>query len=184
MSVDNNGTLITLPSAPAGGVSSLNGTITFGIGTQSNNSLGSASVYTTSGSGSANGPGLLTVTYNGQTLDQSFIDSGSAAYFFVDAAIPACSDPNYTAYYCPSSLQQLPITVVGANGKSTALNIPLDNAQPMLSSTFSVLPNIGANPNVLAGAQTYPNSFDLGLPFFYGRTIYTCLLYTSDAADE
>ncbi|MGH9359176.1 MAG: DUF3443 family protein, partial [Terriglobia bacterium] len=48
---DNNGVLISLPSIPAGGAPTVSGSLIFGIGTQSDNALGSASVYTTDGNG-------------------------------------------------------------------------------------------------------------------------------------
>ena len=43
---DDNGVLIQLPSVPNGGSAPpLNGSLIFGIGTESNNALGSATVY-------------------------------------------------------------------------------------------------------------------------------------------
>ena len=43
---DNNGVVIQLPAVPAGGAVSVTGSLIFGIGTQSNNALGSAKVLT------------------------------------------------------------------------------------------------------------------------------------------
>ncbi len=43
---DNNGTIISLPGVPSSGATQVNGTLTFGIGTQANNSVGSATVIT------------------------------------------------------------------------------------------------------------------------------------------
>src|SRR5208337_2913702 len=54
-SLDNNGVLIFLPAVPAGGVSTVNGSLIFGIGTQSNNALQSATVYTVPDSGANRG---------------------------------------------------------------------------------------------------------------------------------
>jgi len=73
MSVDNNGTVMSLASAPSSGALTGTGTLFFGIGTQTNNGLGSATVYTTTTSTSFNGPGLITATYKGQSLPESFL---------------------------------------------------------------------------------------------------------------
>src|SRR5580704_1579006 len=42
---DNNGVIIELPTVPAGGSSTVTGALVFGIGTESNNALGSATTY-------------------------------------------------------------------------------------------------------------------------------------------
>ena len=76
MSVDNNGTILSLPAVASSGQTSASGTLIFGIGTQTNNALGAATVLTTTGSSDANGAGLVTVSYNGQSLPESFLDSG------------------------------------------------------------------------------------------------------------
>jgi len=175
MSVDNNGTIISLPAPPAAGEASLAGTLYFGIGTQTNNALGAATVLTVTTSASANGPGLFTAIYSGQTLNESFLDSGSTTYFFVDNTITACSGADFVGYYCPASPLSLNPTLQGLNGASVAGPITLNNAQTLLSTNFSALPGLGANPNVVTGLMAYPNSFDFGLPFFFGRKIYTAL---------
>ena len=86
-SSDNNGLSISMPSVPPTEVGALteSGTLTFGIGTQSNNALGNAKVYTTDGFGN------FTTNYSGSSYgtngvpnSQSFIDSGSGAMFFLD----------------------------------------------------------------------------------------------------
>jgi hypothetical protein len=59
---DNNGVMIQLPSVATGGTASLTGALVFGIGTQSDNALGSAKVYTTDGAGN------FTTVFNGQSL--------------------------------------------------------------------------------------------------------------------
>ncbi len=91
LSLDNNGVLIFLPSVPAGGVGTVNGSLIFGIGTQSNNALQSASVYTVPVS--PPNAGNITTTFNGVAYPSSFIDSGSNGIFFLDSAttgIPTC----------------------------------------------------------------------------------------------
>jgi len=175
MSVDNNGVIISLPASSAAGQASLTGTLYFGIGTQTNNALGAATVLTTTTSSSPNGAGLFTATYGGQSLDQSFLDSGSTTYLFVDNSIALCTGSGFKGYYCPASPLALSPTLQGLSGATASGAFTLNNAQTLLSTSFSVLPGLGANPNAVSGLMAYPASFDFGLPFFYGRKIYTAL---------
>lgn len=71
---DNNGVIVELP-AVSGAEASVNGSLIFGIGTQSNNGLGGATVFGTDSFGN------FTTTYKG-TVYPSFLDSGSNAIFF------------------------------------------------------------------------------------------------------
>jgi hypothetical protein len=179
MSVDNNGTIITLPSAPTAGEASMTGTIYFGIGTQTNNTLGSQTVLSVTTSSNPNGSGLLNAVYNSQTLNESFVDSGSNSYLFINNSIPICSGGEFagTGYYCPTS----PVSIVatlegeGANSNTGSGSFTLYNAQTQLSTTNAVVPGIAANPNDIPKLQDYQNSFDFGLPFFYGRSVYTAI---------
>ena len=98
--VDNNGVAVVLPQVPVGGAESLSGTLIFGIGTQSNNQLGTATVFTTDGSGN------FTTVYKGTTFSFSFLDSGSNGIFFDDPTIPVC-----TGFYCPPA----PLTLSAIN---------------------------------------------------------------------
>ncbi len=175
MSVDNNGTIISLPAAPNAGQATMTGTLYFGIGTQTNNSLGSATVLVTTSSSSSVGPGLLTATYNGASLNESYLDSGSDAYFFVDRTITTCSQNGLKGFYCPTSSETLSPTIMGQNSTSASATFTLNNAQSLVSTNYAVLPGIGVNPNVANSQSAYPSSFDFGLPFFYGRTVYIAI---------
>jgi Protein of unknown function (DUF3443) len=172
---DNNGTVISLPSVPPGGVKVLTGTLYFGIGTQTNNGLGAATVLPTTTSTSSHGPGLITVNYNNQSLPLSYIDSGSSDLFFVDTAIPACTDKSLPGYYCPPSPVSLALTLRGQNGASTSLLQTLNSAQILLNTSSSAIPGTGYNPTTNQNFQMLPSSFDLGIPFFYGRAVYTAI---------
>jgi hypothetical protein len=83
-SQDNNGVLISLPSVASGGASTASGSLIFGIGTQSNNALGSAQVY------AVTDQAYFTTTYNGTQYSDSFIDSGSNADYFLDSRVRNC----------------------------------------------------------------------------------------------
>ncbi len=171
MAVNNNGSIISLPAVPDSGARTLAGTLYFGIGTQTNNALGSATVVATSTS--ANGSaGLFTVVYKAASLTNSFIDSGSNSHFFTDAAIPGCTDTNLKGYYCPPTPLSLALVVQGRNGANVSVALPLFDAKPLLLGPNAAVPGIGADPSATASLKPVPRSFDLGLPFFFGRNVY------------
>ena len=163
-SSDNNGVIIELPAA-ATPEATLSGSLVFGIGTQSNNGLGSATVYPTDNSFS------FVTTYNNQAYPQSFIDSGSNGLFFLNQSIdgiPTCTDAPF--FYCPTSTKNLSAVNQGAGGVgSGTVNFSVGNADAMFNSNASatVFGQL-AGPNSLSG-------FDWGLPFFYGRNVYTAI---------
>jgi len=165
---DNNGAIIVLPSVAADGAASVAGSLIFGIDTESNNQMGAVTVLSLD----ATSGGYLTTVFNGQTLNLSFIDSGSSAIFFNDASIEQCSSAGFTGLYCPASPQSFNASLQGqdANGVSTGTSIPESftvasaEAQAKAEPTFVAFPELG-------GIFGTPGSFDWGLPFFYGRRI-------------
>jgi hypothetical protein len=176
MSVDNNGSSLVLPAVPSGGESTITGTLYFGIGTQTNNGLGTAKIYTTTGSNSPYGPGLITVDYKGYALTESFIDSGSSLYFFEDSTITPCpTSGGFDGLYCPSSGLSLSPAIVGQNGSQVSAPFTLYNAQTQFSTGDAAVPGVGGNPAVIFPNVDLSDSFDYGLPFFYGRTVYTAI---------
>lgn len=161
---DNNGVIIELPavSSPEATVS---GSLVFGIGTQSNNSLNGATVYT------ANPTNLnFTTAFNGVSYaNEGFLDSGSNGYFFPDSNIAACpSTTGANGFYCPSGTVNLSATNKGSNGASGTVNFSVADAE----SLFSNDPNDAAYPDLGGPASGY---FDWGLPFFYGRNVFTSI---------
>lgn len=153
---DNNGIIIQLPSVPASGSSSVNGWMIFGIDTRDNNARGSATMLT------LDSGAYLNTTYKNKTYAQSFVDSGSNGLFFPDT-IAKCSSTDPLSFYCPSSTLNLSATMSGQNGTSAIVNFSVANANA-LNSSFNAFIN-------LAGTATA--SFDWGLPFFFGRKVYT-----------
>ena len=106
------------------------------------------------------------MTYNGQALANSFIDSGSNGIFFSDSNIAKCTT-TLTDFYCPANTLTLGLSIQGMNGiMANNLTFDVGNAQTMLSAnpTFNAFPQLaGSNPNV--------GSFDYGLAFFYGKRV-------------
>ncbi len=177
---DNNGVIIELPAVPTAGATTLTGSLIFGIDTESNNALGGAQVFTIS-----DDFGYLSTTYNGTTLTNSFIDSGSNAFYFDDSSITLCptgSNAPASGFYCPTSTLSLTATIVGTNSVSDAVSFSLVNAQNLLeTSSVPTASDIGA-PNMSTTNFNGSLAFDWGLPFFYGRTVYTAIAGANTSA--
>jgi hypothetical protein len=171
---DNNGVILSLPSVAQPGVPALTGTVTFGIGTQSDNTLTATNVLPVTTSSSRLGPAVLTASYNGEQLTQSFLDSGSGDYFFIDASLNPCTESDLIAFYCPSSPMLLSPVLTATNGATASgaftLYSPLN-----LADTSVAAPGLGINPTLVTPPLPFANSFDFGIPFFFGRTVYTAI---------
>ncbi len=156
---DNNGVIVQMPPVSNTGSPSATGTLVFGIGTQSNNALAASQTFTTDAFGDMNNS-----VYNGTTV-QAFFDSGSNAYFFADSSLALCGT-NYPGFYCPSSAQTRSITLAGQNSTTASVSIGILSAATLFGSTSNYA------FNDLAGQIGGSSSFDIGLPFFYGRHVY------------
>jgi len=167
---DNNGVILQLPAIPVGGQTTDTGYLVFGIGTESNNALGNATVLTTSSSG------YITTMFNGQTLSSSFLDSGSNGLFFADSAIPICSGGSSSGvanFYCPTnSPLSLMATNQGQNGNTTPVSFEIVNLNDLNQTYFAV--NVGGPITGITGLGV-SDFFDFGVPFFYGRTVFTAI---------
>lgn len=171
--LDNNGVILELP-AVSGAAATVDGSMIFGIGTQSNNHLGSATVLTLDSSDN------FATLFSGQNLTASFIDSGSNGLFFPNGievgfpsnTIPTCASPEQ-AFFCPASLANF-----SATNQSSLVNFSVDNATNLFSqnpadAAFSTL-----GGSLGSGGCTGGNgacTFDWGLPFFYGRNVFTAI---------
>lgn len=175
MTIDNNGSILILPSVPASGQRTASGTLYFGIGTQTNNGLGTAVPLLTSNSGDRRGEGLVTITHKGRVFDTSFIDSGSTAYFFPDASIAACTYANASGFYCPTSPLALSPTIQAISGATISAAFTLGNAQDLFASGNAALPGLGADPGVIDETMDIADSFDLGLPGFFGHSVFVAI---------
>jgi hypothetical protein len=158
---DNNGVVLTFPSVGASGATRLTGTLTFGIGTQANNALGSAARFHTDTRGN------FTTVYNGKHLAASFIDSGSNGLYFNDPAIPACTRSD--GFYCPPSPLTLTATMQGyGDGASIPITFTLQNIDTLPGDAVTGWVG-GTNGSSTDAGQ---NAFDWGLPFFFGRKVF------------
>jgi hypothetical protein len=153
---DNNGVVIELPGVPGNGASAVTGTLTFGIGSQSNNALGAATVLAANSSS-----GYVTTDIGGNQYGASFIDSGSNGVFFPSATLVRCG-----AWYCPATPQVFAATIRSPAGARSAVSFTVAQATSLFGSGNSAFDN-------LAGPSG--NYVDWGLPFFFGRRIFTAI---------
>jgi hypothetical protein len=168
---DNDGSIIDLPSVAAPGTTTLTGSLIFGIDTQPNNASGSETIL-----GVDLSYGDFTTVFNSQTLTRSFLDSGTNGIFFDYAALTVCSDPNFKGFYCPALPTSIAATLTGTNNTSITESFTVDNAQTLATNnpTFSVLPTLAGTFSTSTSSNT-SNTFDWGLPFYYGRRVFTAV---------
>jgi hypothetical protein len=113
--------------------------------------------------------GEFITVFNGKTYSDSFIDSGSNGLFFDASSIKTCTI-NSEVWFCPTSIQSLSATTEGyAGSPSGMVSFQIGNASPLLSSSNNVFIELGAP--YTSGNTSY-TSFDWGLPFFLGRSVY------------
>ena len=162
---DNNGVIVELPPVGASGAATATGVLVFGIGTASNNGLGSAQVF-----GADSITGNITTSFQGNSYDNSFFDSGSNSLFFT-ASIATCADSS--TFYCPSSTQALTAMIEGTNGVNATLNFSVANTDTLTQSgNYAFDDQAGTAGTYFASNAT----FDWGLPAFYGRNVFTAMV--------
>jgi len=162
-SQDDNGVLISLPGVPPGGLPVATGSLAFGVGTQSNNALGSAQIYTVHSSAD------FTTTYNGVQYTNSYIDSGSNVLYFLDSATLGnieCTDA--PGFYCPAATLNFTVTNTGTNGTTGQVTFSIANADYLFSTGNAVFNNLGGD----SGTSPSTDYFDFGIPFFLGRNVF------------
>jgi uncharacterized protein DUF3443 len=164
--VDNNGVVVSLPAIPAGGAQSTAGTILFGIGTQNNNHPGSVKTYIEDSS--SDNFGNLNTTFNTVTAS-GFFDTGSNGYFF-NSSLAECADGS--GFFCPATTQSESAVNAGVTGSvSGTVDFQVANADTLLNSNNAAFDDLGGTND---GGSTF-NSFDWGLPFFFGRTVFIAI---------
>jgi hypothetical protein len=157
---DNNGTIIRLPALPPGGKESVAGELVFGVGTRQNNMLAADAVILPLDSN-----GGFTTVYQGRTLTDSAIDSGTDMYRFPDATIPTDA---YGNHYTPLNTLNLSATLKPSSGASagTIVTFSIANSTSLLANNYGAYDSLGG---------TDSSYFLWGLPFFFGRSVATVL---------
>jgi hypothetical protein len=149
---DNNGLAITLPAIPLGGVGTVTGSMVFGVNTRDNNQQGTLPVY------QADNAGNVRTTYKG-TTGRAFIDSGSNGIFFSDSTIARCGN----GFFCPPAALSLTATISGIDGVSSSVPFKVESARVITNGT--AVAHLGGDLGLV-------DTFDWGLPFFFGRTVF------------
>lgn len=167
---DNNGVILELPTlADAGALSVTNGALVFGIDTQSNNMSSGTTVLTTDTQ-----VGYIKTVYKGKTYASSYIDSGSNLLYFNDSTLTTCTVGSGTnnTFFCPATETTLSATNEGANNAQSNVTFKVANAK----TQFTVNPSFTAFNNIAAPALSgQSDTFDFGLPFYYGRNVFTAI---------
>ena len=171
--IDNNGTVVTLPALPDLGAGVAKGRLVFGIGTQTNNQIPPSATMLFVDANPASVNYLYFTTRSGPaSYVESYIDSGSNALFFDDAAIPMnCQSSTSTVggWYCPSSVVRRTASIVDAFGATASADYSIANADVLFNSSSVAFGSLGGS------AGQGANAFVWGLPFFYGRSVFTSI---------
>jgi len=159
---DNNGVIVELPAVVAAGATTVSGSLVFGIGTRTNNALGTATVLPEDPA-----TGFITGTYKGTAYIDGYLDSGSNGNFFTDISLTQCTTS--TGFYCPASTMSESATLQGTTTTTLMANFDVANAETLFSTlSYTAFSNIG-------GTNPDTKGFDLGLPFFYGHNVFTAI---------
>jgi hypothetical protein len=174
--VDNNGTIVALPALPPLGAQAITGRLVFGIGTRSNNQLpATPSIVFVDANPSDAAYLYFSTTVGATTYTDSYIDSGSNALFFDDASVSQTCQSNSGsasgtgAWYCPSSALQRTATLTDARGDTTSVAYTVASADALFNTSGIGFDDLGGT--LAPGSR----SFVWGLPFFYGRSVYTSI---------
>jgi hypothetical protein len=84
--------------------------------------------------------------------------------FFNDSSIAGCTG-NLAGFYCPASDVPLGATLTGVDGATGNVSFTVANAQTLFNTGNLAFDDLGGDFG--SGA-----ALDLGLPFFYGKSVY------------
>ena len=163
---DNNGLAIQMNSVPSAGAATATGKMIFGLGTRSNNQFPILQVLATTSQGYLSGVLSSNSTLASGSFPSTFLDTGSNGIFF-DSYLSNCGYPNDSGFYCPISdvVFNVVLAGAGAGAAQSKAGFTLANAAGLfLQKGNAALPTLGGSLN----AQGY---LDLGMPFFYGKTV-------------
>lgn len=173
--VNNNGTMIVMPKLPDFGAMAARGRLVFGIETPSgNNRLVGATMYPINTDPASPDYLYVGLQVAGRNYPQSFIDTGANAMFFDDPALSqACtvSSGQHGGWYCPASTWRQTATITGSNGATGTFNLAVTSADALFNTGAAAFATLAGS----AGQAT--ETFALGMPFFYGRTVFTSIWF-------
>ena len=162
---DNNGFAIQMDRVPDAGAATATGKMIFGLGTRTNNKFPALQPIATSSQGYLYGVLSSNSQLTGGNFASTFLDTGSNGIFF-DASLPNCTYPNDSGFYCPISDVVFNVALSSSSvvlGQAKA-GFTLSNAAALFNKGHAALPTLGGSLNA-------SGLLDLGLPFFYGKTV-------------
>lgn len=158
---DNNGVVLTFPSIPAIGANTAAGTMTFGVNTQADNNLAGLTQL------SVQSNDTLLASFNGQSM-LGIVDSGSGAFVFPDPSITQCpSTFSPQPWFCPTSTLTLSASLFDTIGHQQQVSFDIGNAVSLFTASGAAYSNVGLDQSLFGLSY-----FDLGMSYFYGKTIY------------
>lgn len=161
----NNGLTLTFAALPDEGATGADGYGIFGVATSAANTPKST-VSTFEIKASSPIPINVFSTFHETTLP-SFLDTGSQFFYFEDYFLPKCPGTNA---FCPDNITAELAQMNGNDGNdivsSAYINFNIGNAMQLIDSGNTAFSNIG---------YVFPgfNNIDWGMPFYFGRTVYT-----------
>jgi hypothetical protein len=165
---DNNGVIVELPAVGSGGAATATGSLVFGIGTQGNNGLGSATVLPSNTASPSSCIGCVSATLNGVAYPNGYLDSGSNGNFFSDSTLSGSLCTGNASFYCPMATKSEPATLTGTNSVMLAAKFSVANANTLFTTSYTAFSNLG-------GPNSDTSALDLGLPFFYGHNVFIAI---------
>ncbi|HSB99188.1 MAG TPA: DUF3443 family protein [Burkholderiaceae bacterium] len=171
--VNNNGTMVVMPKLPDLGAMEARGRLVFGIGTQANNQLpAGATMYQINTNPASPEYLYVALQVASRNYTQSFIDTGANAMFFDEPTLSqACtvSSGHAGSWYCPTSTWRQTATLTDSAGATGTFSLAVTSADVLFNSGAAAFATLAGS----AGQAT--ETFALGMPFFYGRTVSTSI---------
>jgi hypothetical protein len=166
LTTDNNGYIIDLPAiSDVVGGASPTGTMTFGIGTQTNNAFTASTVFDASASG---GLIALSALIGGENVRYTVFDSGTPFYLFQLPGLQDCFGM-FEGLFCPPNVQSFEMPLTDRSSFSAEFHFKIGNGADLFSNSpddATAFDDIGADTGPGAGIII------LGLPSFFGRRFF------------
>jgi Protein of unknown function (DUF3443) len=172
---NNNGVVLSLPALTTpDSLDPVEGTLTFGISTQNNNTPGINTLTLINDGTTSDRSGTFDAKV-GSTWYMGYIDSGTdTIYFFddLDPALKPCPASGwYAGFYCPTKPQNLVFNLADTGTRKTkgAFNYTVANASIALASSPFAYTNIGG---ISSSSSNLDNAMAFGLSVFFGNNMY------------
>jgi len=179
--LDNDGTILELPLINPAGSAPTIGSLVFGINTLSNNQLGTSTMIP------QDACAQFSTTYASTVYLNGFMDSGSNGLFILDdtillgVGIHMCTGSN-VSFYCTTAGTTVPVNLTATNsaqsGQNGLVNFGVADAKALVLTGNIAFPDLAgpmATSTSCGTGQAGGPAFDWGLPFFFGRNVYTSI---------